>query len=774
MAFMRTRFLLLSIIFSLGALAQPTALGSWNSYLSYANMKYLTRAQQMIFVGGQSGMFSFNTETDEVKRVNTIHGLSELDIAIVKYDPGSKALFIGYESTNIDILYHNESSFSSIDDFSKFQVSDLSRYSVVGTKTLHDVYFKDQFAYICTSFGIIVYDMTQREVKDSYLNIGPGGAVPDVFGVTINNNKIYTSTNFGVMQANMNGIDNLSNSTSWSIITDSSKHETSGHITSFNNKIYAEVDSVYKVYNGSTWSLYETNIKHTLFGYDIFNNQLLTVKEDGFYIEDMAGTRQYVVEKFPQMAVLTNDHVWFIKKDNGLIDKKISDGSVRFPSPLGPRFNDAFSLNYNNDKMWVMGGKYSQRLEPAYNPTQFYAIEKYAPIYYPYDAPNYKAFDTLRDCAVSATSKDGSHTYIGTFNYGLIEMINGDITNVLGTVAPANFTVRNGTAGGVKVLGLAYDQDDILWAVNFLSGPYPIHCRLSDGTWKNFTINGLLGTRDVLGKVVIDHNGTKWVRTFESNGLLAFKEFDVNDRDNVNVRLLNDQKGQGALASKDVQCVAIDLDGEVWIGTGNGVSVISSPSRVFDLDAPDSRTPYVREGSAGVPLLQYETVTAIEIDGANRKWIGTRNGLWLFSSDGSRVLKNFNISNSPLFSNNIIDLELNPKTGELYIATDKGLITFKTDAVTAEEDFGDVYAYPNPVRPGYTGSIAIKGLIADCIVKITDIAGNLVYEAVSNGGIAVWDGNDFQGRRASSGIYIVLASNRDGTKHFETKIAFVN
>ena len=137
-------------------------------------------------------------------------------------------------------------------------------------------------------------------------------------------------------------------------------------------------------------------------------------------------------------------------------------------------------------------------------------------------------------------------------------------------------------------------------------------------------------------------------------------------------------------------------------------------------------------------------------------------------------MKNFNISNSPLFSNYIIDLELNPKTGELYIVTDKGLMTFKTDAVAAEEDFGDVYAYPNPVRPGYTGSIAIKGLIADCIVKITDIAGNLVYETVSNGGIAVWDGNDFQGRRASSGIYLVLASNRDGTKHFETKIAFVN
>ena len=110
----------------------------------------------------------------------------------------------------------------------------------------------------------------------------------------------------------------------------------------------------------------------------------------------------------------------------------------------------------------------------------------------------------------------------------------------------------------------------------------------------------------------------------------------------------------------------------------------------------------------------------------------------------------------------------------MYIATDKGLIVYKTDAVAGGEEFGDVYAYPNPVRPGYTGTIAIKGLIADCIVKITDVAGNLVYETTSNGGEATWDGNDFSGHRASSGIYLVFASNKDGTKHYQTKIAFVN
>lgn len=754
--------------------AQPIAIGSWNSYLSYNTNKCLTHAGNIIYVGGTSGLFSLNTSTSEVQRLNTIQGLSELNVAVVKYDSESKALFVGYESTNIDILYQNGTSLEHIDDFTKFKVSDVFRYNVVGTKTIHDVYFYQKMAYICTSFGIVVYDIQKREVRDSYLNIGTGGVVPDVLGIAIANNKIYASTNLGVMEANLNA-PNLSNYIFWNIVTDTIKKETTRNITTFNNKIYAVIDSVFKVYSGNgIWLPYSGINKHTLFGYDIFDNSLLTMHENGFLIEDVNGKKDSLAESFPVMAILLNGFIWFIKDDYGLIGKPVSGiGDLKFILPAGPKFNDAFSLDYNNNKMWVMAGKYSPRLEPSYSNAKFYSIENYNVKYY--SSVNLNAFDTVRDCAVSASSKDGTHTYIGTFGSGLLEFINGDLTNVLGTGPPANFMYRKGAnVDGVKITGLAYDNKNQLWAVNFLSSSTPLYCRLIDGTWRSFSINGLLGTRDVTGKVVIDNYGTKWIRTYEGNGLLAFNENDINDPSDDEVRLLNDQKGQGALASKDVQCLAVDQDGEVWIGTGNGVSVIGSPRRVFDLDAPDARTPYVREGSIGIPLLQYENVTAIEVDGANRKWIGTRNGLWLFNADGSKALKYFNIENSPLFSNNIIDLEIHQTTGELYIATDKGLIVYKTDAVAGGEEFGDVYAYPNPVRPGYTGTIAIKGLIADCIVKITDVAGNLVYETTSNGGEATWDGNDFSGHRASSGIYLVFASNKDGTKHYQTKIAFVN
>jgi len=773
MPIMKKRIFLGLLFISQTLFSQPVSIGSWNSYLSYINNKYLTRAQKMIFVGGQSGLFSYNTETGEINRINTIHGLSELNVAVVKYDPESKVLFVGYESTNIDILYQAGQTVNSIGDFVKLKVPDLFRYSVVGTKILHDVYFHQQHAYISTSFGIVDYDLEKREVKDSYTNINPDGSVPDVTSVTINNDKIYASTNLGIMEADLNS-PNLKSNGAWQIITDTALHETSNNIIAFNNNVYAVIDSSFKIYAGTKqWIPYHGTGKHSIFGFDIFSNRLLTVRENGFLIEDVNGATDSVTENLPRMGVLMGDKIWFIKDNLGLIGKSVTSGNYSFVIPSGPITNEVFSLDYSNNKMWVMAGRYTAPLLPAGNNSRYYTIEDYTVNYY--SGPNLPAFDTLHDCVVSATSKDGSHTYIGTFSHGLIEMINGELNTVYGKWSLPNFDYRTGASvDGVKITGLAYDRDDNLWVINFLSSDKPVYCRLPNGAWRRFRIKGLMGTRDVLGKVVIDDYGIKWIRTFESNGLLAFKETNLNDSLNVNARLLNDQKGQGALVSKDVQSLAIDKDGELWIGTANGVSVIGNPGRVFDADAPDARIPYVREGSVGTPLLQYETVSAIEVDGANRKWIGTHNGLWLFNSDGSKALKNFNVDNSPLFSNNIIDLEMNSKNGELFIATDKGLMVYKTDAVNGGDEFTDVYAYPNPVRPNYTGPIAIKGLISDCIVKITDVAGNLVYETVSNGGQATWDGNDFNGNRAASGIYIVFASSKDGAKHYQTKIAIVN
>lgn len=765
---MRNYFTLLLLTLVSFGMAQPTGIGGWSSFLSYANNKCIARLQNTVFVGGVSGLWNIETETREIHKMNTIQGLSELDISVLGYDEDDKALFIGYASTNIDILYLKGTAHADISDFSLFNAADITRKTVIGVKELRNVVFHNHLAYISTSFGIVVYDMQKREVKDSYLNFAPGGNVPDVRGVTFLNNDIYASTDYGILKAPVNA-PNLNDALAWSVVLSTT---STGDITAYNNKIYALADSLLQTYDGTAWSNYDGLNKHASVTFDINHGTLCVGKENGFILETGTSNKITVNESFPEKAVFLGDNIWFIKREYGLIKKNILSGQIEFLAPMGPKTNDIFSLEYNQHKIWVTGGRYSARLEPAYNNSLFYAIQNYAPNYY--SGPHADALDSIRDCVVSASSADGSRTYIGTFNYGLIEIVNNTLTNVYGRGAPANFTVRSTASGGPKITGLAFDSKNNLWAVNFLSGDKPLYARLADGTWTNFSLNNVLGARDVLGRMVIDNYDNKWITTFENNGLVVFKENSLTDPYDVNVRLLSDQKGMGGLASRTVNCVAVDNDGEVWIGTSNGISFFSSTRNLFTADPPDAKTPFIRTGKFSEPLLQYENVTAIEVDGANRKWIGTRQGLWLFNAEGTKSLKFFNTENSPLFSNSIIDLELNPETGELYIATDKGIIIYKTDAVEADDDFGDVYAYPNPVRPEYTGPIAIKGLIENCTVKITDMAGNLVYETVSLGGQAVWDGNDFSGNRVKSGIYLVFAANSDGSKKTQTKIAVVN
>ena len=175
-------------------------------------------------------------------------------------------------------------------------------------------------------------------------------------------------------------------------------------------------------------------------------------------------------------------------------------------------------------------------------------------------------------------------------------------------------------------------------------------------------------------------------------------------------------------------------------------------------------------------LLENETVNAIAIDGGNRKWIGTESsGLYLLSEDGTETIEHFTEDNSPLLSNSITSLAIHPRTGEVFIGTSKGLVSYQSDATEGASSFeeGQVRAYPNPVRPEYSGPITVTGMMYDSDVKIVTVAGHLVYQGTSIGGQFVWNGCDSQGRRVPSGVYMVLASNQEGKEGIVTKIVVI-
>ena len=240
-------------------------------------------------------------------------------------------------------------------------------------------------------------------------------------------------------------------------------------------------------------------------------------------------------------------------------------------------------------------------------------------------------------------------------------------------------------------------------------------------------------------------------------------------------KLLNTSAGNGGLHTNSVTCVALDLDSAIWIGTNEGPCIITSPEYVFTGDNFDASRPIVSYGDYAEYLLQNEYITTIAVDGANRKWIGTQtSGVYLISSDGLTQIEHFDDTNSPLLSNDIRTIAINPITGEVFFGTDKGIVSYKGTATAGTNTYDDMFIYPNPVRESFAGSVAIRGLVANSDVKITDIAGNIVYQTIAEGGQAIWNRMNFKGEVVRSGIYLAFCTSPDGTQSKVGKIAFVH
>jgi sugar lactone lactonase YvrE len=279
----------------------------------------------------------------------------------------------------------------------------------------------------------------------------------------------------------------------------------------------------------------------------------------------------------------------------------------------------------------------------------------------------------------------------------------------------------------------------------------------------------------VVGQIVITDNDDKWIVLPRGHDLFVVKGDGTDSKELKSTSVFNSSDGPVPVRHNDIRSIAIDKEGAIWLGTTKGVTYYSNPDDVWDENPYYSYQPGL-DLNDGIyhPLLETETVTAIAINGANQKWFGTENsGVFLISEDGEKELEHFTESNSPLLSNNITGIVINPK-GEVFIGTDEGLISYKGLATEGSSSYADVYAYPNPVRETYEGDIIITGLKEETSLKITDISGNLVYETESQGGQAAWNGKNLYGNRVSTGIYLVMGNDRLGEETFVTKILFIH
>jgi ligand-binding sensor domain-containing protein len=335
------------------------------------------------------------------------------------------------------------------------------------------------------------------------------------------------------------------------------------------------------------------------------------------------------------------------------------------------------------------------------------------------------------------------------------------VTQVYGA---SNSILENTTLGNnmTCITSLEYDDDGNLWIVNGFANK-PLKVRTADGSWYAMSTNSIV-SGFYASELAIDYNGNKWVAVY-GKGLMGYKDNGTisNTSDDI-IKVLQTGTGSGNLPSETVTAVAVDFDNEIWIGTDNGLAVLYNSDGIFSAAGTTdaSRILVTYDGNVEM-LLGNSFISDIEIDGGNRKWIGTQeSGVFLVSADGQEVLANFNKDNSPMISNLVLDMEFNYLTGELFIITDNGMVSYRTDATYEDPDYASTTVFPNPVKPDFFGPITIQGIKYGSDVRITDAAGNLVYKTTSNGGTATWNGKRMTGEEVSSGVYFIWTAPAEG------------
>jgi hypothetical protein len=474
----------------------------------------------------------------------------------------------------------------------------------------------------------------------------------------------------------------------------------------------------------------------------------------------------------PRKVLYDEEGTLWIADHKSTLVEKIADDSYRKYKPNGPSNNSAYRMESMDGKVWVTVGGVNASWNNLYIYAEVHVFENNQWDSY----RSYKYGDVLN---MAIDPRNTNHFYCSSWGHGVVEFKNGQIVKAYNKDSKDEHTLETAIEGAnyYRVSDVELDENLNLWAAN-TAATNILSVMKNNGEWQGIPLGKQHG-HQWTGDIIVTKHGHKWVVLTRGGGLLAYDEgegFEDDDDDQSRKFGLKDDLGK--IITNDIYSIEEDKEGYIWVGTNEGVYVYYNPRNVFDGDNFYASTILIPRNDGtnlADKLLENETVTCIEVDGANQKWFGTQSaGAFLFSPDGTKQLAHFNTSNSPLLSNYIKDIVVEGKTGEVFFATLNGIVSYKGEAAEESEQNNESYVYPNPVRHGYEGPITITGLFSDSNVKITDISGNIVYETQTKGSQAIWYGKDLKGQRVSTGVYLIFCTNDDGTKTKMMKVLFIN
>ena len=772
-------FLLACLFFPVPIYCQTpqVPIGQWRDELPYNYSNSVAEAGNRIYASTPYSLFYFDKDDNSVSRITKIQGLSDIGISCISYNSQTKTLIIAYTDANIDLIQNN----------TIINISDIYRKSILGNKTINNIYCLGSTAYLLCGFGIVVMDMVKQEIRETYY-IGSGGSQVNVFGlVKDNSDTLWAATEKGIYKAWYND-PNLANYAVWNKDARMDTTKMYNTITFFSGKVVVNKhpstgnDSIF-TYNGQ-WSAWNTGENNPVMNLNT-NYNFLVVSYNYFVdVYDQSFNKFKEIHgysfgnPFPQDAVCDkNNIIWISDSYSGLVSYDMNTNLTKEYDLSGPLSANAFSMSALGNDLFISRGGYDGSYVPL---SQSCPAEIYQ-----FDGSNWQNYSGATIPAlynygyvVSATAdpSDPKRIYAATWGYGLLELYNGSLYR---RWTESNSTLSHHTAGDtslIRVGGSSFDANGNLW-VDCSHTNKCLSLKRGD-QWTGFTIS--INNENDLGEIMATKNGQVWMQmrygNLNPNSILVFTDNGTPDTPSDDMsKVLNNNAGSGGLPGNITYSFAEDKNGQIWVGTEAGVGVFYSPEDLFTSNPSDCQRPLVQQGLYVQYLLESEQVNAIAVDGNNQKWMGTdRGGAYLFSADGTKQILHFTAEDSPLLSDRVNAIAINPVTGEVYFGTDKGVISYKGSATEGGESFSNVYAYPNPVKEGYDGYIAVRGLISNAQVRITDASGHLVYTTKAEGGQAVWDGHTMDGKKVHTGVYLVFASNETGSEKIVTKILVIN
>ncbi|MFN6013775.1 MAG: hypothetical protein ACK47F_03705 [Flavobacteriales bacterium] len=750
--------------------------GQWRLHVPSRRAIDVLEGNGTIYTAFESGLMEYDLDSKEITVMNDVNGLSDISLTCLAYDNSRDELYIGYDNGNLDKVENN----------SVINIPAIKLAEIPGSKRINKIVPFEGYVYLATGFSIVKIDPVKNEVKDTWY---PTNGNDPILDVAFRNDSIYALSSSTLYRGSLDNFA-LADPAQWSVdtrlpvLTVDSYRE----IESFDGALYYIYsmeaygqDSVFRIDNNGNFLVTDLPFTLEIKGLKGQADKLHVILADGVFtygpdltLIETLNTYSFASDVRANAVHTYNNALWIADEEFGLVQYSDPTNSVKI-SFEGPPNKQVYSMDWLNGKLAVASGGLSG-ISATFNIGGVYLFEDEKWVLH--DKSNMTMWNgqNIWDfLSVSINPTNDDQIAVGNYSEIPLSILTAR-AQVTDTFTALNSPLSNALGGSWSLVSsVKYDEMGNLWLLNGYADQ-PLIVYTKDHSWYTFDC-GTSAKNRFSKKMVIDYNNNKWF-SLDGVGLFGYNDNGTidNPADDQYVNL-NTGSTTGALPSTTVNAVAVDFDNEIWIGTDNGFAVLYNSESAFGAAAGDYNAQRIKvdfEGNVEY-VLGNTNITDIEVDGGNRKWFGTANsGIILLSADGQEVIEQYSTDNSPLISNTIIDLKLDQSTGELFIVTDKGLVSYRTDATYEDPDYTAVNVFPNPARPEFEGPITIQGVRYNSDVKITDVAGNLVYKTASNGGTATWNGKNINGEKVSTGVYLIWTAANEGKGRYVGKVLVVH